>query len=230
MLKVIVKNIITGKKHCMDMPLTVAETYKNLKVGQTVQYYDGKDATWEACKIEKLVDGRPKEVIYNPYPYTALYAQRDKADPLYYAWNPFWFGRRAGRATLSKAPLEWMKQRHKESKEKKEYQKKPYFLARLDTIEGNPDGKENLEKMMFPCYVIFRMDKEGKDKVGQLVTGNPPPHIQTEYQLIDMSYQVDVNSCCTIGRSHDLKWLMDKYFIEVVKGEAQLQKVGKVNV
>jgi len=117
-----------------------------------------------------------------------------------------------------------------EDKKIKEYNEKPYFLARLDTIKGKPDGKENLEKMMFPCYVIWRENDNGQDKLGLLVTGFPPPRQGTEYQLIDIQNQVAVDRCCTVNRNTNLKELMKRWHIEVVKGFAQLYKIGRVNV
>jgi len=67
-----------------------------------------------------------------------------------------------------------------------------------------------------------------RDHLGQLVTGFP--NTDLEYQLIDLGRQVPVDECCTVDRNVDLKELMDRWHIEIVKGEAQLQKVGKVNV
>jgi len=267
MLKVIVKNIETGKHHCIDMPLAQAETYKNLKVGTTVQYYDGKGMDFETCKVEKLID-------------TDKYAQSDMANALNYGWvsqkgkpprpgcapketvfsefantpgkvfsmpmpNPWqkyfydniitprnamktlWlYPRKAGKNTMA----DYVADAQKITKEKKEYQERPYFLARLDTIRGKPEGKENLEKMMFPCYVIWKGNDEDQDKLGQLITGFPSTKIGTQYQLINLTRQVSVGQCCTVDRSVDLKELMDKWFIEVIKGETQMWKIGGVNV
>jgi len=137
--------------------------------------------------------------------------------------------RGAMKTTLTKKYLDDCRQIRLEHKEVEKYNKKPYFLARLDTIKGRPDGKENLEKMMFPCYVIFRMSESGEDKLGQLVTGFPSPHNFIEYQLIDLSKQVEKYNCCTINRDKDLGKLMSKYYIEVIKGEAKMYKVGKFN-
>ena len=246
MLKVIVKNIETGKHHCIDMPLAQAETYKNLKVGTTVQYYDGKGMDFETTKIEKLIDTdcdkmhkmrpgcAPKGTVFSEFANTP-----GMVFPMPYNFKPYpwqmgnWLfstPRGAMKTTLTKKYLDDCKQIRAEHKAREEYQERPYFLARLDTIRGKPEGKENLEKMMFPCYVIWKGNDEDQDKLGQLITGFPSTKIGTQYQLINLTRQVSVGQCCTVDRSVDLKELMDKWFIEVIKGETQMWKIGGVNV
>jgi len=210
-IKIILKNVETGKHHCYEIEEGKERGLESLKVGHIVQYYDGKSSDWETCKIEKIIDNRPglspSAVVYSEFA------------SLPYGWNPWYCARGAGKNTVFNI---W------NDKEIKEYNKRPYFLARLDTIKGKPEGKENLKEIMFPCYVMWKYSEFDKDHLGQLVTGFPNSHL--EYQLIDLSRQVPANECCSIDRNEDLEYLMDRWFIEVIKGETQMWKIGQVSV
>ena len=225
MLKIILKNIETGWYHCYPVKKEWESEAKKLKVGQIVQYHHKNGLDWEMCKVEKIIVGNPppkvKGVTFSEFcapPFNPGLLPR-------YLWC---YPRKAGRATLTKKYLDDCRQIRLEHKEVEKYNEKPYFLARLDTIKGKPDGKENLEKMMFPCNVIWKNTSLDTDHLGQLVTGFP--NTDLEYQLIDLGRQVPIDECCTVDRNVDLKTLMDRWHIEVIKGETQMYKIGGVNV
>ena len=221
LLKIIVKNKETGYQKCIDIPKERENgtDIKCLKVGMTVYYLEKMGMQPELVEIVKIVDDRPKGAVFSEY-----------VPPL--TWNPWRFaGRRAGRATGMKGFIEDVVKKREEIKERSEYQKKPYFNVRLDPIKGRNDGIENLKKMKFPCWIVYKMGKDFKHKIAMLVTGCPGLTSAVEYQLIDMMEQVPIGEVCTMWRDTDLGKLMERlYSWEVVKGESQLWKIGKFNI
>ena len=220
LLKIIVKNKETGIQKCVNIPKEREndDDIKCLKVGMVVLHRKDISIIPEIVEVVKIVGDRPKGAVFSEYD-SSVY-------PL--TWNPCSYARRAGRVTYTKEYLDACRQIREEIKTRDGYQKKPYFNVRLDPIKGSSDHQENLEKIKFPCWCVFRYPSFGKDKIGMLVTGMPQWTL--EYQLIDMTEQVSVNDVCTMFRDTDLKALMDKRNIEIIKGESQLWKIGKFNI
>lgn len=220
LLKIIVKNKETGEQRCVDIPKEREQDSDivNLKVGMTVYYQAKMGCRPELVEIVKIID-TTQGVVFRQY---------DGGLAPYPNWNPWTYARRAGRATFTREYLDKLREQNEERQDRKEYRKKPYFLVRLDTMRGTDVGEENLEKIKFPCWVTYRYTELGKDRIGMLVTGSPGTGL--EYQLIDMMKQVPVGDVCTEFRDTDLKALMDKCNIKVIKGESQLYKIGRFNV
>lgn len=226
LLKIIVKDRETGHQKCIDIPKERENDndIKNLKAGMIVVYQEEVGMKPEVVKIVKIVDDRPT----TPPPYWTPYP-RQKGLGYLQARCLVNYPRGAGKVTFSKKFLEERIKQNEEIEARKEYRDKPYFLVRLDPVKGQPDGKENLDKIKFPCWVVYKYFVTGKHRIGMLVTGSPGTGF--EYQLIDMMEQVPVNEVCTVFRGKDLKKLLDKFYsVEVVKGESQLWKVGKFDV
>lgn len=226
LLKIIVKNKETGEQKCINIPKERENDsdVKALKVGMTVNYLEKVGYFPELVEVVKIVDDRPK----------AKGTVFDYIMPIH--WHNMgdvrsMYPRRAGRNFSQKFwdDIKKMREERKELEEaKKEYQERPYFNVKLDPIKGQSDGKENLEKMKFPCWCVYKYREDGKHRIGMLVTGFPKSTL--EYQLIDMMETVDAKNCCTLYRDTSLEKLMKKCHIEIVKGEAQLWKVGQFDI
>ena len=219
LLKIIVKNKETGKKECINIPKEMQNnlTIKALKPGM----YLGKGGC-EYVEIAKIVDNRPKarEVVL-PLPFNPYHGIPLRFNP----WSYWGSGRCAEKSTSMK---EYIKNAIEIREERKKYQERPYFNVKLDPIKGRSDGKENLEKMKFPCWCIWRCSTLDKHHIGMLVTGFP--NNKLEYQLIDVGHQSEINACCSVDRNVSLEKLITRWNVEVIKGESQLWKVGNVNV
>ena len=218
LLKIIVKNIETGKQKCIDIDKDkeIDPVIGKLKVGMKVYYLEKMGKPFEFVEVVKIVGKKPEPFIPPPFPW--------QYDPFMY-WN----SRRAMKTTFTTKFWEDIKEMREAKKAKEEYEKKPYFNVKLDIMKGKADHKENLEKMKFPCWVTYGWaDCSKKRHLGQLVTGYPKDRV--EYQLICMEKQVGVGDCCTVWREYDLEKLMKNYDIEVIKGETQCWKIGKFNV
>ena len=232
--KIIFKNVETGWYHHYPVTKENESEARKLRVGQMVKFIPKHGMFSELCRVEKIIFKKPELKGTSPkgVVFSEFANMPEDYLPYSYPFTPgsLWhYPRKAGKNTATCAPTPpWYLGRFLKSKEIEEYDKKPYFLARLDTIKGKPDGKENLDKMMFPCYVIFRAYSKNNDALGQLVTGYPNGKL--EYQLINLSRQVPSNQCCTVDRNTDLKVLMKRWSIEVIKGETQMWKVGGFNV
>ena len=218
MLKVIVKNKETGIQKCIDIPKERENDtdIKALKVGMTVYHLEKMGMQPELVEVVKIVDDRPLA----------------KTLPGEFTWNPFSFaGGAMGRASAIEKFAKKAQQARERARVTEEYQKKPYFNVKLDPIKGSSDHQENLEKIKFPCWCVYRYPLGGKDEIGMLITGLKALTIDIEYQLIDMMKQVPGKGTCnTIFRDTNLKALMEKCNIEIIKGESQLWKMGKFNV
>jgi len=232
-LKIIIKYKDTGIQECVDISEERENDsdIKKLKVGMEVNYVRKKDLSIHPVEIVKIVNSRPLAKTlpgnWTPYPWQEGLGYL-QAQCLNYP-------RRAGRATLAKKFLKDLVEQNEEREERKKYREKPYFLVRLDPIKGTDDGEENLEKMKFPCWVTFSYGTNGKEYIGQLITGYPardPSSFERtfEYQLVDMMEQVPVGEACTVNRNTDLKELMKRFHIKVIKGQTQCWKIGGFNV
>lgn len=98
----------------------------------------------------------------------------------------------------------------------KEFHKRPYFNVVVEEVKGKPLGKENLEKIKFPCYCSYECN--GSEWVGTL------DRDFEYYYLNSMNTQKDFN---TVDKRAILRDLMDRYKIEILKGELRLWKVAK---
>lgn len=234
LLKIIIKNRVTGKQKCVNIPKENENhiSVKNLRVGMVVYYCEFPGTKPEFVEIVKIVNDKPlghtlrgMPPYWTPYPWQKGLGHLQAQSIVY--------PKGAGRATFAKQyprTIEKIREYAEGRKALKGYKDKPYFSVRLDPIKGQPDGKENLEKIKFPCWVVYRGLENGKDKIGMLVTGMPGVE-PMEYQLIDMMEQVPVDEVCTIFRDKDLKKLLSRFYsVEVIKGESQCWKVGRFNV
>ncbi|PKP62220.1 hypothetical protein CVT91_00080 [Candidatus Atribacteria bacterium HGW-Atribacteria-1] len=215
MLKIFIKNKETGKQRCIDIPKERWENLniKTLKEGKILYY---QAYWWEApelVEIVKIIDTRPKS---KPWWFTLpWYAQM---------YQPLSINSTFERI-MKDLDLSFPAPNPEGSKERAKYNERPYFNARLDLIKGESDGKENFEKMKFPCLVVYK-DCNG-NHLGMIVTGFPKVMGKLEYQLINIERQEPQTSCCTIFRRNSLEELMKICPFEVIKGEIQLWKVGK---
>ena len=259
MLKIIMKDKETGVQECFDVPKERQNDsiIKGLKPGMVVGFksdFSTRAQVVEIVKIVKIVP-KPKGVVFSEYAKTpfdffpwqeACYNIRYSKLPKRFSWvYPRGAGRSYGVADAIKFRNETMQRikdaeakkraqvtKEKEAKERKIFRYRPYYKIITESVKGKDEGKDNLEKMKFPCWVTFIQNKE--EKLGMLVTGFPDfkdiACLIMEYQLIDMTEQRNQNSCCTVQRNRKLKVLMDRFHIEVAKGETKVRKVGEFNV
>jgi len=262
MLKIIMKDKETGIQECFDVPKERQNDsiIKGLKPGMVVGFksdFSTRAQVVEIVKIVKIVKivPKPKGVVFSEYakmPFDfkpwqeACYNIRYSKLPKRFSWvYPRGAGRSYGVADAIKFRNETMQRikdaeakkraqvtKEKEAKERKIFRYRPYYKIITESVKGKDEGKDNLEKMKFPCWVTFIQNKE--EKLGMLVTGFPDfkdiACLIMEYQLIDMTEQRNQNSCCTVQRNRKLKVLMDRFHIEVAKGETKVRKVGEFNV
>jgi len=95
----------------------------------------------------------------------------------------------------------------------KEFHRKPYLSVTLEEVKGKKQGKENLEKIEFPCYCSYWCN--GHRWKGQINRDFD------YYYLISMNTQKDYN---VISKRINLETIMDEWDIEILKAEVKLWK------
>ena len=120
---------------------------------------------------------------------------------------------------LYKETKEEKERRVREKKELAKLRQRPYFRTMVDIVRGKPLGKENLEKIKFPCYCEYRTNY-GKF-LGE-INSSFTMGCGQEYILSCIERQ----GCTSIvERSKSFKEMMEAYDIEILKGELKLWKV-----
>ena len=97
-----------------------------------------------------------------------------------------------------------------------EFHKRPYLNVVVEEVKGKPQGKENLEKIEFPCYCSYV--NGGKIYSGEL-------NHSRYYGLFRIDKQDKYNF---VDEMSSLNHLMEVYKIQIVKAEVKLwREVGE---
>lgn len=92
-----------------------------------------------------------------------------------------------------------------------ELRSRPYFKTIITRVKGKSSRGENLERIKFPCWCIYKI--RGIENIGQL------NKVHQCYNLYYVGEQGEENF---IDGAYTLKGLMDNYDIEILKGELHL--------
>lgn len=106
-------------------------------------------------------------------------------------------------------------QKNMEKWQLQELRNRPYFKIIVTKVKGKPRGKENLTKIKFPCYCNYTNydDKRYKGEIHRRYGW---------YMLFNIDKQLPLPKSNAIGDDNKLKRLIDKYNIEILKGELKL--------
>lgn len=239
----ILKNVKTGKHYKVEM-------YANVKVGDKIMRFKERDylynGEYEDCVVVKIIDKakKVKGVVFSesasmpaawriPEYVNPMLKSFGKSPGCVMEFKSTRMGKNYIYGLYEEIKEEIKKEKEKERKEKEELSrlsKRPYFVTKVDIVKGEPEGKENLNKIKFPCYCSFNANNgisgdpsksykvHGIGRVDKTFTEG-----QIQYLLSWADHQQeDLSVICS---TPSLKRLFEIYDIEVLKGELRLWKV-----
>ena len=126
----------------------------------------------------------------------------------------FLYHRKAGKNIGYQIAMEEKKRREK--KAISEFRRRPYFKTIIEEVKGKPRGKENLDRIKFPCWCSY--SDCGKRHIGII------NRRYSWYMLFNIDKQLSQPKSNAVGDDNDLEKLMKDYDIEILKGELKLFK------
>lgn len=229
-MKIIIRNNKTGKHYKIEMGGKVKVGDKIMRINDKEYLYNGR---FEYCEVFKILEAknkkkknldpfiekrRPKSGLRGINSKGAIFSELvsmplnwvvpEYTKPLLNIYKP-------GRWIVSTPRYAGQNFVNKQIQKKKlkELHKRPYFKTTVEEVKGKPRGEENLDKIKFPCWCSYKCN--GFVWVGAL------DRDFKYYYLNSMNAQKDFN---TVDKKTILKDLMDRYDIEILKGELKLWK------